>query len=264
MKKKTLLSILILIAFTSCMKTKTNTKNTSTSSPLNGDTYYAGPGDGSDSGDTGGDTGGDVDGGYGDGEEDGVADGGQTQDYFTIGNISLHGTAGLNRFYPNGGPLWSSSAQLSSSDQGIFYTNSKFNVRVRAQDGPGQNTNDSRGNKCQYIANPYAKLTLDLCVRKSTGSCIYTQTFSEVPVGQVSKVKEFTIPTTSEPLVVEVLGVKWDYSCQDYVNRGYSASDPQLNGYCPMGLVWDTSCVKFDIQFSTDYTKDFPSSAPRY
>jgi hypothetical protein len=251
-------------------KKKTNTVNTSNNSNNNygNDQYqYPGTGSGGDSGSGSGSGSGDQTDsgdGYGDGNEDGTPDAGQTQDYFTIGNISLHGTAGLNRFYPGGGPLWSSANQLSSSDQGIFYTNSRFNIRVRAQAGPGQNTTDSRGNNCQYLANPYKQLSVDVCVRKSTGSCIYTHSFNEVTVGQVSKVKEFTIPTSSEPLVVEILGIKWDYACQNYLDQGYSINDPAVAGVCPTGLVWDTSCVKFDVQFSTDYTKDFPASAPRY
>lgn len=254
MRTKILFSLLAILLFSSCMETKRKTNKTTSSSGNNnyGNDQYQYP-DNSDNGN-----------GHGDGNEDGVADGGQTQEYITLSNITLHGTGGANRYYQDGGPLWSSANQLGSSDQGIFYTNSRFNVRVRAQAGPGRNSYDSLGNLCQYIANPYKKLNINVCVRKSTGSCIYTHTFENVPVGQVSKVKEFTVSTTSDPLILEILSVDWDYACQDYLNQGYKADDPQLNGVCPMGLVWDTSCIKFDVQFSTDYTKDFPASAPRY
>ncbi|WP_034721899.1 hypothetical protein [Bacteriovorax sp. DB6_IX] len=269
--KKSVYSLILCLLLVGCMETKRKTNSTSSSSNnnYNNDQYQYGNGNsgssngsGSGSGSSGEQT--DDGTGYGDGNEDGVADGGQTQEYITIGNIALHGTGGLNRFYPNGGPLWSSTNQLSSSDQGIFYTDARFNLRIRPQSAPGQNTNDSLGNKCQYLGNPYKKLSVDICLRSQTGSCIYTHSFEEVTVGQVSKVKEFTVPNTSAPLVVEVLGVRWDYACQNYLDQGYSESDAAVNGVCPMGQVWDTSCVKFDIQFSTDHTKDFPSSAPRY
>ena len=271
MNIKIIAPTLILLLLTSCLETKRTVNTTGTSGTTGNvynDTYQqqdpgtynpadpttpTTPAEQTDDGT-----------GYGDGNEDGVADAGQTQDYITLAGISLHGTAGLNRFSRGTSYLWSSTADLSSSDQGIFYTNSRFNVRVRAQAAPGQNSTDSIGNTCQYIANPYKKLSLDVCVRKAGGSCIYTHTFDEITVGEVSKVKEFTVSTSSEPMIVEILGVRWDYACQNYLDQGYSSTDPALSGYCPVALVWDTSCVKFDIQFSTDYTKDFAPTAPRY
>lgn len=269
MKKKNIVYYAIfLLFFSSCMTKKTNTKTSSTTSTSNNNDTYNNSGNsnsGSGSG-SGSSTGGQTSSGtgYGDGEEDGTADAGQTTDFITLSGISLHGTAGLNRYYPNGGPLWSSATNIGSSDQGIFYTDSRFNLRVRAQASPGQSTNDSNGVKCAYVAKPYKKLNIDVCVRKQTGSCIYTKTFQNVPVGEVSKVYEFPVQSSSTPLIVEILGVQWDYSCQNYLDQGYKETDPAVSGYCPMGLVWDTSCIKFDIQFSTDYTKDFPASAPRY
>jgi hypothetical protein len=273
MNKQTITMAVMLLVLASCLESKRTVNKTDTTNAgttYYKDTYQQNPdpyNPGTTTGGTGTNTGGEQtdDGdGYGDGNEDGVADGGQTQDYITLSGIVLHGTAGLNRYSRGTNYLWSSAVDLSPSDQGIFYTNSRFNVRVRVQAAPGQNTQDSIGNNCQYIANPYKKLSVDVCVRKQGGSCIYTQTFDEVTVGQVSKVKEFTVSTSSTPLIVEVLGVRWDYSCQNYLDQGYSINAPELNGVCPVGLVWDTSCVKFDIQFSTDYTKDFPATAPRY
>lgn len=259
-RKNIIISAIFLLFLASCMTKKTNSKSNSSSS--NNDVYNNSGNTNTGGSNTGGTTTPGT--GYGDGEEDGVPDADQTTDYITLSGISLHGTAGLNRYYPNGGPLWSSSTNISQSNQGIFYTDSRFNVRVRAQASPGQSTYDANGVKCAYVAKPYKKLNIDVCVRKPTGSCIYTKTFESVPIGEVSKVKEFSVQASGSPLVVEILGVQWDYSCQNYLDQGYKINDPALNGYCPMGLVWDTSCVKFDIQFSTDYTKDFPPSAPRY
>ena len=56
--------------------------------------------------------------------------------------------------------------------------------------------------------------------------------------------------------MIEILDVRWDTGC--LYDRG------QSERYCPTYRVWQNDCVKFDIQFSTDWTKDFPSSAPRY
>lgn len=258
-KRKVIYGTLLLLALTSCMQKTTSTRSSSSSSSSSSDTYDNSSSSSSDSSSSDQTDSGS---GYGDGEEDGVADAGQTQDYITISNISLHGSAGLNRYSPT--PMWSSKTNIDSSDQGIFYTDSRFNIRVRPQAAPSQSSYDSNGVKCAYIGKAYKKLSIDVCVRKSTGSCIYTKTFEEVTVGQVSKIKEFTISSTTEPLVVEILDVKWDYSCQNYLDQGYSETDSEVASYCPMALVWDTSCIKFDIQFSTDYTKDFPTSSSRY
>ena len=269
MKSKILLTLITSLILVSCNPSTTNRRvGQDGNTVYNNDQYQYpdnGNGNGNDNGNGNGNGSGDQtdDGdGYGDGNEDGH--GSQAQDYIEIKNITLHGTAGLNRHYPNGGPLWSSFTQFDLVSQEIFATNSRFNLRVRPQAAPTQNTTDSLGIRCKYPADPYKKLSINVCVRAANGSCIYTHNFSEVTVGQVSKVKEFSIPTTSAALVVEILGVQWDFSCQDYLDQGYSINDPEISRFCPVASVFDTSCIKFDFQFSTDNTKDFPPSAPRY
>lgn len=200
-----------------------------------------------------------VTGGHGDGTGPGISDAGQTINYYSLNNIIVHGTADPNRFpAPNNIP-WSSATGIASSDQQIFTTNSRFNVRVRAQKGPAQNTNDVRNIPCSYVNDLYKKLEVTLCLRSSNGTCVQTHTFSDIPLGQVSKIKEFTVPgNTANPLVLEVLDVQWDYTCTYYGQGGFNNE----LGYCPFAPIWDTQCVKFDLQFSTDTTKDL--DGPRY
>ena len=248
----TLTSLLL----TGCFKSekKINSTKSNTDSNLDGDVYeVTNPGTGTDSGS--GDNG--DGGGYGDGTEDGVPDAGQTQDYFTISNIIVHSKdheSNEDRDY-----LWSSQVNEPDSSQNRFVTDSRFNLRVRAQSAPPRG-NDSHGEQCFYQEYEswyrYTKLDIEVCLRKSTqSSCTQRHTFEGVPVGQVSKVKEFSVPTTSQPLVIEIVDVRWDTGC--LYDRG------QSERYCPTYRVWKNDCVKFDVQFSTDWTKDFPSSAPR-
>ncbi len=253
---KTRVSIFVLLitslTLTGCFETKRKTNQSNSSSTTNNlgnDTYQYTPGTGTT---TPSDNG-----GYGDGTEEGEADAGQTQNYFSLNNIIVHSKDHSSNDGKN--YLWSSSTNIDSGSQNIFVTDARFNVRVRAQAAPPKG-NDSNGTYCTYQEYEgwyrYTKLEVDICLRSQAGTCVYTHTFSDVPVGEVSKVKEFTVPVSSQALVLEVLDVRWDTGC--LYDRGASER------YCPYARVWQNDCVKFDIQFSTDYTKDFPSSAPRY
>lgn len=271
MKKFTFITAIALLTLVSCVQ-PTNKRadyNSSTGSGWggsggsdngwnNGGTDW---GDDSGSGDNGNNedtTPGD---GYGDGNEGGVADGGQTQDFYTIEGITLHGNSRVN-----GSNAWWSSTSLGDG-QLILYTDSRLNIRVRPRQAPAQGTMDSYGVKCHYNPQPYEKLKIKLCIRSESGTCSYrTVTFGDIATDKVSKVKEFSgsyIPNTAGPVVIDVLDVQWDWSCQYYLNQGYSSDDPAIAGYCQMSSVWQNDCVSFDLQFSTDYTKDFPPSAPR-
>lgn len=268
-KKNIIISAIFLLFLSSCMTKKTNSKSTQTSNTTYGDPYNNSGNSNTGGSNTGGTTGGTTsDGtGYGSGTEAGTPDAGQTIDYITIEDIVLRGTRTNSVYnnYPNGSPYWT-SAQVGSSDQGMFHTDSRFNVRVRAQATPAKDAVDAFGRKCT-LYNSYKKVNVDICIRTQAGSCINTHSFTNIPINQVSKVKEFSINSASSlPLVVEVRGFQTDGACQAYLSQypGSTESDPNYTSYCPMGLVNPTACVKFDIQFSTDYTKDFPASAPRY
>ncbi len=249
--------IIASLLLSGCFKSekKINTTN-NTDNSLDGDVYeVTNPSTGDSSGD-GSDDG--SDGGHGDGNEEGVPDAGQVQNFFTISNIIVHSKdhdSNDSREY-----IWSSAVNEPASSQNRFTTDARFNLRVRAQPAPPRG-NDSHGEECSYQEYEefyrYTKLDVEVCLRKSTQtSCTQRHTFEGVPIEQVSKVKEFSVPTTSQALVIEVVDVRWDTGC--LFDRG------QSERYCPTYRVWKNDCVKFDIQFSTDYTKDFPSSAPRY
>lgn len=266
---KKILTIGLLLSIFSCVQ-PTNQRadygssgsgtNTGSGWPSNNNGSGWNNGDSGNTGSTGGEQTSNGD-GYGDGNEEGVSDGGQTINFYTIEGIAIHGTEGRTL----SGPIWSTT-MLGSGDQAIMYSNSRFNIRVRPRSAPTRGSSDSEGVTCNYVANPYKKLRVKLCLRKAGATCDYTKTvtFGDIAVDEVSKVKEFTnLPVTSEPLIIDILSVQWDYACQNYLDQGYSSDDPQLDGYCPMGNIWKTSCAAFDIQFSTDITKDFPVTAPR-
>ncbi len=259
----TCLLALLLVSAVGCAEKKSTKSSTDSSSTSTSPTTSTGTvidtGNGSDNGNTDGNN---------DPDQGGISDGNQTNDYFTLANIKVHGRAhwsetyqynaknesyGTPNYYsnPSRDVVWSSQSGVGSSDQGIFMTNSRFNVRVVPRSiGSGERKQDWTGsdaNGCYFTA-PYQKLKLTLCVRKSGGSCINQYSF-EASVDSASNVKEFSFPDTSEPLIVEVLDAESDFNC----NQGNSS-------YCPYGGHNHTACMKFDIQFSTDSTKDLPGN----
>lgn len=194
--------------------------------------------------------------GHGEGTEIGVADAGQTQNFYTTPPINLHGSANNpNVVYPR----WSS--EDLDWPQSAFITDQRFNVRVRVRPGPSKDSLDFQGEKCKYSNDIYGKLQVKLCVKSSSASSCTGenyQVFNDIPVNQVSKVRRFNVPATDQPLVVEIHDIQWEHDCIDYGQRGSS----HQTGYCPWAPVWSTQCVQLEIQFSTDYTKDF--SGPFY
>jgi hypothetical protein len=180
-------------------------------------------------------------------------EGDQSSSYYNL-DITAHGLG-------KGGVVWSSETapDFQSSDaQNIFVTDSRFNIRVLAHPSPGKTT-DSYNKSCVYDALNYSKLKLKIGVR-TQGSSSYSDTFTfeNVLVDSCSEVHEFSVPQTSDPLVIEVLDAEFDYTCQVYVNSGYDEDDPDLASYCPYWHVPKLDCFQIGIQLSTDYTRDIP------
>ena len=164
--------------------------------------------------------------------------------------IIIHGTNYANRNAPPDNKLWTSERNMSPANQQILKTDSRFNIRLMALSGPSQNTTDSNGNKCTVDPVGYQKLQVELCVKKKGGSCVYMHLFSDLNLNEWSLTKEFNIPSnTDEPLVIEVMDVKWDFSCRWNGGSGE---------FCPYAGVWDKDCVRFKMQVSTDGTQDLP------
>jgi hypothetical protein len=183
--------------------------------------------------------------------------------YYSLPPISVHGAGNPNRNPPPGGKFWASNRNISGNDQYIFLTDSRLNIRVKALSGGHAKYNDngvpvdSNGFQCQYTPLAYTKLKVSICVRSSNGTCVNEHVFDDIQVGSNSLVKEFSVPAnTSDPLVIEVKDVQWDYSCIEYATRGY----PNYGPACPFTAVGYADCVKFQIEFSTDETKDLPGA----
>jgi hypothetical protein len=240
-----ILVALICFSLVGCVGSKKSTRNgndSSTTSGLNGPGGFPPPGTGTGTNTSTGQT-------SGTGNEDGVADAGQTIEYYKLNDppLVMHG-------YNNGVVAWSSSTDLTLGlTQNIFFTDQRFNVRViprRTFFGT-----DSKGVSCMFQPRPYERLQVGVRVRKASLPTGDYYLFDDVPVDQASLIHEFTTPAnTTEPLVVEVLNVAWDWSCTDYANQGF----PNVAGVCPWDKVWATECVQVEVQFSTDFTKDIP------
>lgn len=238
--KKTLyilLSLFIVTQLASCTKKTVSKKSSSSSNSTN-----SGNGTNVDTGT---------------GDED---DGSSTATYYILDNITLIGgeTTSSKNYYPNGAVMWSSATKISSADQAIFLTNSRFNVRVKAENVASRTSTDANGRTCTESFMSYSKLNITLCLRSSAGSCVRTHTFSDVPVGSYSGKYAFNLNglVTSDPLVLEVLSVTSDQQCSFYKQQGYSESD--VPHACPYMKVSYTHCSVMDIQFATDYTEDLP------
>ena len=104
------------------------------------------------------------------------------------------------------------------------------------------------------MALPYTKLQVKVGV-KTQGAFTYnsTYTFNDIPVDGCSGVHSFSVPQSAQPLIIEVLNVKWDYSCTYDKMQNFNDS-PR----CPWDYVWPNDCYEIGLQLSTDYTKDMP------
>lgn len=253
----TTLSILIcMLSLTSCLQKTVSSKNSSNDSTTGFGNQNSGSGERDDDGDFdggGGSDNGGSDGGnsYGDGSEEGISDSGQDLNYRTVSNIVVK--------TPSSGSLfWSSKdAPNLANDQHIFAADQRFNLRIIPRRHPNEGTVAFDNTSCSNDSPiDYGALSIDVCLRREGGSCINTTRFENISVNGASKVKEYTPPSSTQPLIVEVTSVEWDYWCAQGDDR-----------YCPTGPInfgadrMDPSvkdCVRFDIQFSTDETKDLP------
>lgn len=241
--------ILCLFSLSSCLQKTVSNKNSNDESSNGFSNQNSGSDNRGDDNNHDGST--DSGEGHGDGTEEGIADAGQDLNYYTISNITVK-TPVEDDVY------WSSLLNFSSEDRHIFNTDARFNLRVLARKGPEKGKTASDGSSCEFHALDYDKLSIDVCVRAKGGSCTGTTSFENVPIDQASKVKEFSVPVTSDPLVVEIKSVRWDYWCKQYKDMGYSESDSQVSAFCPTSAINQVDCVRFDFQFSTDDTKDIP------
>ncbi len=194
---------------------------------------------------------------YGSPSEPGIADAGQSLNYYRLNSppAVMHGKNSWEIAFSTASDL------PSTFNQNIFYTDDRFSIRViprRTNRGT-----DSRGISCDYTSSPFKKMNIGVNVRSVTTSGIgaYHQ-FRDVPVDCPSRVYEFEglFPITSDPLIIELLNVEWDYSCISHQASGsqYTYETGEALGLCPYDRVWLTECFEVEIQLATDGTKDLP------
>lgn len=251
--KLTLFLIASLLLVVSCeQKTTRNTKSTESTNPVTPGTGNTGTGT-TGTGTTG--TGSTTDTSTcpnGTPDAQGIADQGQTIEYYKLNNppVVAHGATG-------GQVVWTSELDLPSAyNQNIFYSDSRFNIRVIPKFQ--RKGFDSRGVSCAYYPQPFQKMNIGVVLRtaqSTTGVGEYYQ-FKDVPVDCPSKVREFSVPATPDPLIIEIMNVEWDWSCLSYAQQGY----PDVPGACPYDYVWLTECYQLEVQFSTDTTKNIPGT----
>ena len=178
--------------------------------------------------------------------------GDSSNNYITISPIIGKGNEG------SGVVQWSSKDDPNfqgSGDQEIFLTDSRLNIRVLANPSPGQGETTSTNEECKMLPINYQKLQVKVGI-KVEGAYGYQSThiFDDIPVDGCSEVHEFSIPQSSEPFIIEILDVKWDYSC----TYAKDVNDSNYEIYCPFSFVWANDCFSVGLQVATDHTKDIP------
>jgi hypothetical protein len=182
----------------------------------------------------------------------------EAQNYYTLPQIVFHGA---KRTSGNFSYHWSSADDPSfSSMQNLFSTDTRFNIRVLIKSGPSRSTKDNYNVTCNNAPLPYAKLKVKVGLRVQGATSYYSQReFDVTDVDSCTGVHEFNVPSTSFPLIVDIMSVAWDYTCK-YFYKGYETS-PSAAYACPLetiGGYWGNDCLGVELQMATDYTKDIP------
>jgi hypothetical protein len=185
---------------------------------------------------------------------DGVARNGVTRCYYknipTI--LASGGTSGQQ--------WWSSTNFITTSGNspGQFSTDATFNVRIipRTSTATGKSTFNK---DCSPYRMYATKLKVQLMLHKNGVSVGEIATLTST-IGTPSNVWHFTVPATSDPLVLEVINVTSDSRCTGFY--GSKPSSCETNPYLdiPINTTGPTECVAFDIQYSTDETYDLPGT----
>lgn len=258
MKKTMKISLLILTvsALSACsVKTSksTNTNSTSTSG-TNTSTTGGGTSTGGGSTTTGGIS------------CDGVYHDGATRCYYkNIPTIQVMGATPSAT--ANGTPYWS-SANWTSSGSGIspnqFATDATFNVRVIPRfpsSGVAPSNPAVSGKSCSAFSptsSTYKKLYVQVRLRAANATTGEVATLT-ANMDTASNVWHFSPPTSSQPLVLEIINVMADIRCNWSGGKSYCPyADIPLNSATTTA---PTECVAFDLQYSTDETYDLPGSS---
>jgi hypothetical protein len=182
----------------------------------------------------------------------------ESQNYYTLPQIVFHGA---KRTSGNFSYHWSSADDPGfSSMQNLFSTDTRFNIRVLVKGGPSRSTKDNYNVTCNNAPLPYAKLKVKVGLRVQGATSYYSQReFDVTNIDSCTSVHEFNVPSTSAPLIVDIMSVAWDYTCK-YFYKGYESS-PSAAYACPLetiGGYWGNDCLGVELQMATDYTKDIP------
>lgn len=258
MKTSFLLTLVIMMVAGCEQKTSTNKKkSSSTSNTITNPNTGIGNGDGIDTGS------GSIDG------CNGVYRADATSCYRSdIPTFSLSGT--VSKTIEVGPVLWSSRTSLPSTySQNSFVTDATFKVRIKAL----QNANSvsMQGRNCSGpMAYNFSRVKVFFMLRRTIDSLtVYKEATANV--GAYGAKVSLPIPGgTSEPYILEVVGVATDHRCK---TAQYGALSTNEQAACTAGTYWGTiplqqptaaypnpptSCVGVTIEYSTDSTYDLP------
>lgn len=167
------------------------------------------------------------------------------------------GTKGSHSF----GSLFESSTAHNCANLHAFCTDEKFQVRViprgptgiNVGSGPYSNASlDATGEPCQgklYYPGQDLRYNIRIRVRNLGTTSALTHEWQMLKENEVSTVQSFSVGPSSYPKVVDIVDT------QICLPPGHELN-PYGDGYaCSQ---WKPKCRKFDIQFATSATKNFP------
>ncbi|MBC7713552.1 MAG: hypothetical protein H7177_09440 [Rhizobacter sp.] len=167
-----------------------------------------------------------------------------------------------------GTTLWSSATGLPSSiSPSQFRTDASFAVRMKPSYAVG-NEISRQGRTCgQYLTTNFKKLKVYVMFRRTVDSIGEVKELTAT-VGAYSNTARFTVPGgTTEPYILEVVGVSSDHRCQASI---YGALSATQTAACTAGTLYldipyrtpataQTECVAFSMDMATDNTYDLPN-----
>lgn len=176
-------------------------------------------------------------------------------------NVIGHGNSTGVSWSSYNDPRYSSS--YTNTQDSIFVTDAKFDLRVVAKSPPGQGIIDSLGEMCNFSGLPFSKIKFNISIRDVfSSSPFHTQTV-ELDVEKCSPILNLAqhLPQITEPIILEISDVKTDYPCAMFPpgTSEYNQLNCGTNQFQPLS---NSECFELELQLSTDETKDLPGTIP--
>jgi len=169
-----------------------------------------------------------------------------------------------------GGLSWSSyddlrfqsTYQSGNTQNSIFVSDAKFDLRIVVKNVPSRGIEDSLGRKCNYENHPFSKIKFNLGIRDNFHSNNFNTIPFELDVGKCTRIYHLSdyLPNThsvDQPIILDISGFQTNATCVMY-EPGSIGYEGNYCGSNPYRSLPDLDCFEIELQLSTDTTKDLP------